>query len=132
MFSIKNPAPLPSGWLRYWTMYSRRSSGTLPEHLLSVLGEATVMQFIDNIMSPTCPRPHLLSRTRKGRVRKIQRSQSVHGIVRRSRSIQIDPDQVPGKISCIFRLVYSWNEFRFKFFFVHLLVIYLCQNINYT
>ncbi|XP_046368664.1 probable phosphorylase b kinase regulatory subunit alpha isoform X4 [Haliotis rufescens] len=57
--------------------------------------EATVMQFIGNIMSPTCPRPHLLSRTRKGRVRKIQRSQSVHGIVRRSRSIQIDPDQVP-------------------------------------
>ncbi|XP_067663658.1 probable phosphorylase b kinase regulatory subunit alpha isoform X3 [Haliotis asinina] len=57
--------------------------------------EATVMRFIDNIMSPTCPRPYLLSRGRKGRVRKIQRSQSVHGIVRRSRSIQIDPDQIP-------------------------------------
>ncbi|KAK6168459.1 hypothetical protein SNE40_020988 [Patella caerulea] len=58
-------------------------------------GEDQVIRFMDKLMSPTCPRPRLLSHSKKGRSlgMRNKRSNSVHGIVKRSRSIQIDPDQ---------------------------------------
>ncbi|KAK7097165.1 probable phosphorylase b kinase regulatory subunit alpha isoform X6 [Littorina saxatilis] len=59
--------------------------------------EGNVLDFIDTILSPSCPRPHLLAAAK--RARKTSRSvsgQAIYGIVRRSRSIQIDSEQIPG------------------------------------
>ncbi|KAL5012659.1 hypothetical protein ScPMuIL_011210 [Solemya velum] len=58
--------------------------------------EGEVMSVISSMLNRTCPRPRLLSTGRKMPQRKrVTRSRSsVHGIVRRSRSIQIDADQV--------------------------------------
>ena len=48
----------------------------------------------------TCPRPKLLSFGNKMKRKHISRKAiSVHGSVRRSRSIQIDPDNVQGRYS---------------------------------
>jgi hypothetical protein len=61
-------------------------------------GADQVMGFIEDIMQPTCPRPYLLV-TAQRRARRPSRGaagQAISGIVRRSRSIQIDSDQLPG------------------------------------
>ena len=58
-----------------------------------------MMSFMDDMLAPTSPRPHLLSHQTR-RTRRPSHSNTndaVSGIVRRSRSIQIDPDAVPGK-----------------------------------
>ncbi|XP_076446610.1 putative phosphorylase b kinase regulatory subunit alpha isoform X2 [Babylonia areolata] len=58
--------------------------------------ELNVMDFIHNLISPISHRPRLLSQSR--RARRASRGaigQAVSGIVRRSRSIQIDADQIP-------------------------------------
>ncbi|KAK7498731.1 hypothetical protein BaRGS_00010108, partial [Batillaria attramentaria] len=58
--------------------------------------EHQIMDFIDNIMSPSCPRPHLLgSGRRQRRSSRGASGMAISGIVRRSRSIQIDPEQLP-------------------------------------
>ena len=64
--------------------------------IVCVSGEGQVMDFIDNLVSPTCPRPHLLSHGRRSRRASHAGSHAVSGIVRRSRSIQISADQLPG------------------------------------
>ncbi|ESO88485.1 hypothetical protein LOTGIDRAFT_179098 [Lottia gigantea] len=56
-------------------------------------GDEQVVRFMDKLMSPTCPRPRLLSKAKKGVSGRLQRKNSVHGIVKRSRSIQVDPEQ---------------------------------------
>ena len=52
------------------------------------------MGLIGDVLKLTCPRPRLLSYGRKSG-RKLGRS-SVQGIVRRSCSINVDPEQIPG------------------------------------
>ncbi|XP_070197401.1 probable phosphorylase b kinase regulatory subunit alpha isoform X1 [Littorina saxatilis] len=62
--------------------------------------EGNVLDFIDTILSPSCPRPHLLAAAK--RARKTSRSvsgQAIYGIVRRSRSIQIDSEQIPDMLT---------------------------------
>ncbi|KAL8604077.1 hypothetical protein ACOMHN_024902 [Nucella lapillus] len=66
--------------------------------------ERSVSDFIQHLVSPTCPRPRLLSQTR--RARRSSRGnigQVVTGIVRRSRSIQIDSDQLPELVAYLSR-----------------------------
>ena len=66
--------------------------------ILCVSGDGHVMDFIDNLVSPACPRPHLLSHGRRSRrASRGAGSHAVSGIVRRSRSIQINADQLPGR-----------------------------------
>ncbi|XP_025085854.1 phosphorylase b kinase regulatory subunit alpha, liver isoform-like isoform X3 [Pomacea canaliculata] len=55
-----------------------------------------VMKIIEDIASPSCRRPYLLSTSRRSRkASTVLSGTAVSGIVRRSRSIQIDPDQLP-------------------------------------
>lgn len=59
--------------------------------------EDQVMKIIEDIASPSCRRPYLLSTSRRSRkASTVLSGTAVSGIVRRSRSIQIDPDQLPG------------------------------------
>ncbi|XP_025085859.1 probable phosphorylase b kinase regulatory subunit alpha isoform X8 [Pomacea canaliculata] len=58
--------------------------------------EDQVMKIIEDIASPSCRRPYLLSTSRRSRkASTVLSGTAVSGIVRRSRSIQIDPDQLP-------------------------------------
>ncbi|CAH1777077.1 unnamed protein product [Owenia fusiformis] len=58
--------------------------------------EAVLLRTITNIGSMTCPRPHLPSgakgKSPRGGSRRRSRSNSIHGIIKRTRSIQIDPN----------------------------------------
>ena len=73
--------------------------------LISTDGQ--LMGLIGEVLKLTCPRPRLLSYGRKSG-RKLGRS-SVQGIVRRSCSINVDPEQIPGnyQILCYADL---WNN----------------------
>lgn len=60
--------------------------GTTEQHLSSLLGEGGLS---------TCQRPRLLTYSRKTKKRGPKSRSSVSGIVRRSRSIQVDAEQIP-------------------------------------
>ncbi|KAK3100518.1 hypothetical protein FSP39_021212 [Pinctada imbricata] len=57
--------------------------------------ETEVISLMGDIFSGTCHRPRLLSSGTKKKGRRLRMKSSVHGIVRRSRSIQVDPEQIP-------------------------------------
>ena len=60
-----------------------------------ISADTQLMGLIGDVLKLTCPRPRLLSYGRKSG-RKLGRS-SVQGIVRRSCSINVDAEQIPGK-----------------------------------
>lgn len=64
------------------------------------VGAHQVINLIDGTLSPTCPRPHLQTHSKKSRQRRASgRSASVSGMVKRTRSIQINPGEAAGKPS---------------------------------
>ena len=67
------------------------------------------MDFLEDIITPTSSRPHLLTvaARRPRRPSRGATGQAVSGIVKRSRSIQIDQDQLPGKQITPFFCIYS-------------------------
>ncbi|XP_064608813.1 phosphorylase b kinase regulatory subunit alpha, liver isoform-like isoform X1 [Liolophura sinensis] len=65
-----------------------------PEDHNQGVGVHQVINLIDGTLSPTCPRPHLQTHSKKGRQRRASgRSASVSGMVKRTRSIQINPGE---------------------------------------
>ncbi|KAJ8298449.1 hypothetical protein KUTeg_024980 [Tegillarca granosa] len=69
--------------------------GTTEQHLSSLLGEGGLS---------TCQRPRLLTYSRKTKKRGPKSRSSVSGIVRRSRSIQVDAEQIPALHASLRRL----------------------------
>ena len=65
-------------------------------------GDMQVNDFIQNLVSPVHHRPRLLSQSRRARrASRGTAGMAITGIVRRSCSIQIDAEQVPGEWSVL-------------------------------
>jgi hypothetical protein len=84
-----------------WRYSCFRKKWYQKENVFKLVGEEVKTLIGDIFNKAPDTRPRLLSSTRmRHRPRSHSRS-SVHGIVRRSRSIQVDPDQAQGKLASI-------------------------------
>lgn len=83
----------------YCENYFKMHTSQLHFFLSSVMcfTEGQINQILKGLAGATCPRPKLLSFGKKMKRRPLSRKAlSVHGSVRRSRSIQIDPENIQG------------------------------------
>lgn len=72
------------------------------------LPDTQILDIIGDVLKRSCPRPRLLSLGKKAT--RSYRTSSVRGIVRRSRSINVDAQDVPGRgldsrCSCVLSVV---------------------------
>ncbi|KAL3879258.1 hypothetical protein ACJMK2_031560 [Sinanodonta woodiana] len=74
--------------------------------------ESQIMDMIGDVLIDTCPRPRLLSQARKSKKRHLstRSTASVAGIVRRTRSIQVDPEQIPDGQNSKYSIFHSPSE----------------------